>query len=81
VAAGLVTLGSNRMFRPPRCYVAITSRIWLPPDRFASYIAASAMAIGLAVDMPNLLTLTVVFGGGNAAHAGQRIMDVDATGC
>jgi predicted permease len=38
------------------------------------------LVLGLAAAMPNLLTLTVVFGGGNAAHAGQRIMDVDAAG-
>ncbi len=32
----------------PRCGggpVAVTSRIWLPPERFASYIAAAAVAI------------------------------------
>ena len=29
---------------------------------------------------PNLLTLGIVIGTGNAAHAGQRILDVDAPG-
>ena len=38
------------------------------------------LVLGLAAATPDLLTLTVVFGRGNAAHAGQRIMDVDATG-
>lgn len=36
--------------------------------------------IALVVAIPNLMTLSVVLGGGNAAHAGERIMDVDAPG-
>ncbi|MGQ4599898.1 permease [Nocardia sp. R6R-6] len=38
--------------------------------------AAAVVAIGFAI--PNLMTLTVVLGNGSAAHAGERIMDVDA---
>jgi hypothetical protein len=38
------------------------------------------LVLGLAAAIPNLLTLTVVLGRSSAAHAGQRIMDVDATG-
>lgn len=38
-------------------------------------IASAVLAIILAV--PNLLTLTIVLGNGNAAHAGERILDVD----
>ncbi|EOM76164.1 hypothetical protein [Rhodococcus rhodnii] len=36
--------------------------------------------LGVALAVPNLLTLTVVLGGGNGAHAGQRIFDVEAPG-
>ena len=39
-------------------------------------IAIIVLAVLLAI--PNLLTLSVVLGSGSAAHAGQRIMDVDA---
>lgn len=48
--------------------------------RRVRWLRFTLLVLGLAAAMPNLLTLTVVFGGGNAAHAGQRIMDVDATG-
>lgn len=41
-----------------------------------------ALVIGLAVALllalPNLLTLGIVVGRGNAAHAGDRILDVEA---
>ena len=39
-----------------------------------------AIALGLAVllALPNLLTLGIVVGTGNAAHAGDRILDVEA---
>ncbi|MFT4125602.1 MAG: hypothetical protein QM662_05160 [Gordonia sp. (in: high G+C Gram-positive bacteria)] len=37
-------------------------------------------AIGVVVAIPNLLTLGVVLGTGNGAHAGQRIFDVEAPG-
>lgn len=36
--------------------------------------------VAVVVALPNLMTLSVVLGGGNAAHAGERIMDVDAPG-
>ncbi len=37
-----------------------------------------ALAIVLAI--PNLMTLAIVLGGGSAAHAGERILDVDGPG-
>jgi hypothetical protein len=41
-----------------------------------------ALALGLAVAvvlaLPNLMTLGIVIGRGNAAHAGDRILDVEA---
>ncbi|MEO9328991.1 hypothetical protein [Gordonia aurantiaca] len=37
-------------------------------------------ALGVVAAIPNLLTMAVVAGGGNGAHAGERIFDVDAPG-
>ena len=34
----------------------------------------------LVIALPNLMTLSIVLGGSNAAHAGERILDVDAPG-
>ncbi len=47
--------------------------------RIRSHPALAGVAAVLAViaAIPNLLTLTVVLGGGNASHAGERILDVD----
>lgn len=42
------------------------------------WIAAVVVALVLAA--PNLMTLSIVVGNGNAAHAGERIMDVEAPG-
>jgi hypothetical protein len=39
-------------------------------------VVAGALALLLAI--PNLLTLGIVFGTGNAAHAGERTLDVRA---
>lgn len=36
--------------------------------------------VAIALAAPNWLTLSVVIGNSNAAHAGERIMDVDAPG-
>jgi hypothetical protein len=36
--------------------------------------------LGALAAVPNLTTLGIVLGSGNAAHAGQRILDVDAPG-
>jgi hypothetical protein len=37
-----------------------------------------ALVLALLVALPNLLTLGIVIGRGNAAHAGDRILDVEA---
>ncbi len=39
---------------------------------------AAALAIGILLALPNLMTLSIVVGRGNAAHAGDRVLDVDA---
>ena len=48
--------------------------------RFLRTWRKRAVAIGVAVLLaaPNLLTLGIVLGTGNAAHAGDRILDVEA---
>ncbi|HHU09227.1 MAG TPA: hypothetical protein GXZ60_04330 [Intrasporangiaceae bacterium] len=42
--------------------------------------ALTALVVGLLLATPNLVTLAIVLGTGNAAHAGQRILDVDGPG-
>jgi hypothetical protein len=37
-----------------------------------------ALAVAIVVALPNLMTLGIVLGRGNAAHAGDRILDVEA---
>jgi len=39
---------------------------------------AVALAFGIVLALPNLMTLSIVLGRGNAAHAGDRILDVEA---
>lgn len=36
------------------------------------------VVVALALAIPNLMTLGIVLGRGNAAHAGERILDVEA---
>lgn len=48
--------------------------------RGGRFIAGAAAVLALIVAIPNLMTLTVVLGDSNAAHAGQRILDVDGPG-
>ena len=43
-----------------------------------AWLALATMAIVLA--LPNLFTLGIVLGSGNAAHAGERTLDVEAPG-
>jgi hypothetical protein len=48
--------------------------------RLRRTLGALAVAVGLALILaiPNLMTLGIVLGTGNAAHAGERILDVEA---
>jgi hypothetical protein len=39
---------------------------------------AAALAIGIILALPNLMTLSIVIGRGDAAHAGDRILAVEA---
>ncbi len=46
--------------------------------RFTWKTRLGIAVIALLLALPNLMTLGIVLGNGNAAHAGQRILDVDA---
>ncbi|WP_225997310.1 hypothetical protein [Myceligenerans pegani] len=48
------------------------------PGRRAVPARVTLLVLAVVCAAPNLLTLSVVLGSSNAAHAGQRIMDVDA---
>lgn len=48
--------------------------------RYAVASVVATVVIALIVAAPNLLTLWVVVGTNSAAHAGERILDVDAPG-
>jgi hypothetical protein len=39
---------------------------------------AVGIAIAVVLAIPNLMTLGIVLGRGNAAHAGERVLDVEA---
>lgn len=39
---------------------------------------AVALVLGVVLALPNLMTLSIVLGTGDAAHAGERILDVEA---
>jgi hypothetical protein len=49
-----------------------------------SWMMRGALLLGLSVlvliALPNLLTLGIVAGSGDGAHAGERILDVDGPG-
>ena len=38
------------------------------------------VVLGVAISTPNLLTLSIALGSGGGAHAGERVLDVDAPG-
>ncbi|GAB0103538.1 hypothetical protein JMUB6875_25110 [Nocardia sp. JMUB6875] len=48
--------------------------------RGGRFIGGAAAVLALVTAIPNLLTLTIVWGNSNAAHAGERVLDVDAPG-
>ncbi|GAB4086436.1 hypothetical protein GCM10028784_30660 [Myceligenerans cantabricum] len=48
------------------------------PGRRAVPARVALLVLGVLCAAPNLLTVAVVLGSSNAAHAGERIMDVDA---
>lgn len=48
--------------------------------RAGRFLAGCAAVLALLVALPNLMTLTIVWGGSSAAHAGERVLDVQAPG-
>jgi hypothetical protein len=46
--------------------------------RRTSKTIVAALVVGIVFALPNLMTLSIVLGRGNAAHAGDRTLDVDA---
>lgn len=48
------------------------------PGRRAASVRTTLVVLAVLCAAPNLLTMAVVLGSSNAAHAGERIMDVDA---
>ncbi|MBF6455301.1 permease [Nocardia cyriacigeorgica] len=60
----------------PLLLLLVAALVWR--RRGGKVIAGGAVVLALVFAIPNLMTLTVVLGGNNAAHAGERIMDVDA---
>lgn len=60
----------------PLLLVLLAVRVW--KRKGGKFIAGASVIIALLLAVPNLMTLTIVLGGNNAAHAGQRILDVDA---
>ncbi|QIS02926.1 permease [Nocardia brasiliensis] len=60
----------------PLLLLLFAVRVWR--RRAGRFLAGVAVVLAALVAIPNLMTLTIVLGGSNAAHAGQRILDVDA---
>ncbi|HEY5853021.1 MAG TPA: permease, partial [Aldersonia sp.] len=49
-------------------------------EKLRGWLAGIAVVVALLVALPNLMTLSVVLGTNSAAHAGERVMDVEAPG-
>ncbi|MGW0020620.1 hypothetical protein ACWDUD_20025 [Rhodococcus sp. NPDC003382] len=61
--------------------LALLSWVWRVRDwRYHRGLQIVLAIVALLVAVPNLMTLSIVLGGGNAAHAGERILDVDGPG-
>ncbi|MFZ2528581.1 MAG: hypothetical protein WAX14_13135 [Rhodococcus sp. (in: high G+C Gram-positive bacteria)] len=61
--------------------LALLSSVWRVRNwRHRRWLQIVLAAGALVVAVPNLMTLSIVLGGGNAAHAGERILDVDGPG-
>ncbi|WP_078289166.1 permease [Mycobacterium sp. D16R24] len=48
--------------------------------RGGKFFAGVLTLLAVIVAVPNLMTLTIVFGTSNSAHAGERVLDVEAPG-
>lgn len=53
--------------------------LWAALEIFRSWkVRVAALVVAAALAAPNLLTLGIVLGSGSGAHAGDRILDVEA---
>ncbi len=48
--------------------------------RGGKFFAGVLTLLAVIIAVPNLMTLTIVFGTSNSAHAGERVLDVEAPG-
>ncbi|MFI5781433.1 permease [Nocardia sp. NPDC051570] len=62
----------------PLLLLLLGARVWR--KRGGRFIAGAAAVLAVAAAVPNLMTLAIVAGDNNAAHAGERVLDVDAPG-
>ncbi|WP_431970674.1 permease [Nocardia sp. bgisy134] len=46
--------------------------------RAGKFLAGAAVVLAVLLAIPNLMTLSIVLGNSSAAHAGERVLDVDA---
>ncbi|MEV0033611.1 permease [Nocardia sp. NPDC050793] len=46
--------------------------------RAGKFLAGAAVVLAVLLAIPNLMTLSIVLGNNSAAHAGERVLDVDA---
>lgn len=49
-------------------------------SRAGRFLAGALTLLALIVALPNLMTLSIVLGTSDSAHAGERVLDVDAPG-
>lgn len=72
----LVGIATGAVFTAlPLIVLAVGWRLRKGWKRLVGFVLVAALAA-----FPNLATLGIVFGDGNAAHAGDRILDVDGPG-
>ncbi|MBF6239652.1 permease [Nocardia otitidiscaviarum] len=62
----------------PLFLILFSTMVWR--KRGGRFVAGALVVLAIAVAVPNLMTLTIVLGNSSAAHAGERILDVDAPG-
>ncbi|MEV6429786.1 permease [Nocardia sp. NPDC051463] len=60
----------------PLFLMLLAALVWR--RRAGKVIAGAAGGLAVIAAIPNLMTLSIVLGDNSAAHAGQRILDVDA---
>ncbi|MFV0307878.1 MAG: hypothetical protein ACK5OX_09065 [Desertimonas sp.] len=82
VIDGRISLGSVLGFAAGAIgtFVAFVVARWAWSVREKRAPAVFLLVVALVLALPNLMTLWVVLGSGSAAHAGERIFDVDGPG-